>query len=107
MPDIKLIAFDLEGVLVDGCGSWTEIHKCLNTLKKADVNAQKYYSGEITFGEWAQRDVGLWEGTHIDKIRKILDNIKLMNGASYATSKLRKKYKLTIISGGIDILANR
>jgi len=107
MPDIKLIAFDLEGVLVDGCGSWTEVHKGLDTVKEADANAREYYDGKITFNEWAQRDVKLWEGIHIEKICKILNKIKLMKGASYAIPKLKRKYKLVIISGGLDILVNR
>ncbi len=107
MPRIKLIAFDLDGVLTDGCGSWREIHKSLGTYEDAELHAREYYSGRITFEEWAKKDVSLWYGIEIEKIKKILYKIPLINGIEHTIPKLKENHKLVIISGGLQILADR
>lgn len=104
---IKLIAFDLDGVLVDGRGSWGEIHNGLGTLEESECNGREYFSGKITFDEWAKLDVKLWLGVNIGKIQTILQKTRMMKGIYETIPKLRKNYKLVIISGGINILADR
>lgn len=104
---IKLIAFDLDGVLVDGIGSWSELHSALGTEKFSKINEALFYSGKITFDEWAKRDVALWHGIKIQKIKEIFKRTKLMNGAPETLKILKKKgYKLAIVSGGLKILAD-
>lgn len=107
MESIKLIAFDLDGVLVDGCGSWREVHKGLGTYDESERHAELYYSGEITFDEWARIDAALWEGIEMNKIRDILYGVRLMRGADEAVPSLKERYKLVIISGGLQTLADR
>ncbi len=107
MGQIKLIAFDLDGVLVDGLGSWREVHRALGTLDIAEEHAREYHAGRITFEEWANQDVSLWHGVDIQRIRDILYNVNLMNGIDYTIPLLRDRYKLVIISGGLQILADR
>lgn len=107
MKRIKLIAFDLDGVLVDGYGSWWEVHKALGTLEKSREHAKEYYAGAITFDVWAEKDVELWRGTDITRITKAVEKIELMNGIDETLPALKKKYKLAIISGGLQDLADR
>ncbi len=107
MGKIKLIAFDLDGVLVDGCGSWWEVHKVLGTLDKSKEHAMEYHLGKITFDEWARKDSKLWYGVDIGEIRDVLYNIELMPGVRDTLPELRKHYKLAIISGGLQTLADR
>jgi len=104
---IKLVAFDLDGVLVDGGGSWIQVHKGLGTYEKSRKNSLEYFSGRITFEEWAHRDVKLWHGTSIDDLKKILYSSELMPGIDETLGALKKRYKLAIISGGLKILAER
>lgn len=103
---IKLIAFDLDGVLVDGRGSWAEVHKGLGTLKQSELNGKEYFSGRITFDEWAERDVTLWDGVDIERIKEILYRSHLMKGIDETLTRLKKDYRLAIISGGLKILAD-
>ena len=107
MQGIKLIAFDLDGVLVDGVGSWQEVHRGLGTEEKAKIHADEYHSGKITFDEWARKDTSLWHGIEIERIREILYNVNLMPGFSDTIPKLRERYRIAIISGGLNILADR
>ena len=98
MRKIKLIAFDLDGVLVDGRGSWHEVHEGLGTLELSEKNAKEFYEGKITFEEWAKKDVELWHGVEIKKIERILSKTKLMRGASETLRTLKKRgYKGKII----------
>ena len=107
MKDIKLIAFDLDGVLTDGCGSWQEVHKALGTSDAAEEHAKEYLAGKITFDEWARKDTELWYGVDIERIKEILYRIDLMPGIESTIPRLRRDYKLVIISGGLQILADR
>jgi phosphoserine phosphatase len=105
--DIKLIAFDLDGVLVDGGGSWLAVHKGLGTLERSEKNSVDYYSGRISFEQWAKRDVALWKGTDEDRLKEVLYKSTLMEGIDETLPALKKKYKVIIISGGLKMLADR
>jgi len=107
MPRIKLIAFDLDGVLIDGCGSWREVHKGLGTTKQAEEHAREYNAGKITFDEWARKDASLWYGIEIERIREILDNVKLMPGIEETIPRLKGRYRIGIISGGLHLMVER
>ncbi len=107
MAKIKLIAFDLDGVLVDGHGSWNEVHLGLGTIKHSEKNKAEYNLGRINFDEWARRDAELWRGVEISRIEEILNRVPLMNGASKTMDALRDKCRLVIISGGLQTLADR
>jgi len=107
MRRVKLIAFDLDGVLVDGLGSWRELHNSLGTEKASEVNYRDFYAGRINFDEWARRDVRLWEGIEIERVEEIFSRIPLMPGAKETLSKLNKRYKTAIISGGLQRLVDR
>lgn len=106
MKKIKLIAFDLDGVLVDGRGSWAQVHEGLGTLEQSEINGHEYFSGRITFDEWAERDVSLWMGVDIETVKEILYNSHLMKGIDETIPRLKKNYKLAVISGGLKILAD-
>lgn len=104
--DIRLVAFDLDGVLVDGGGSWNAAHNGLGTLEASRINGESYFSGLISFEEWAKRDVALWKGVEIDKLEKILFRSDMMPGIDETLLALKKKYKIAIISGGLKLLAD-
>ncbi len=103
---MRMVVFDLDGVLVDIDSSWEMIHKAFGVDN--EVNFQKHLKKEIDFEEFMRSDIRLWNKPKIDKIKKILNRAPLMLGAIETVKELKKAgYKIAIISSGISILAER
>jgi HAD superfamily PSPase-like hydrolase len=107
---IKIVFFDMDGVLTDTISSWKLIHDYFGTSNKRSVN--EYLKGEIDDLEFIRRDVLLWREN--DKLARketicsILNQVPIMKGAISCISFLRKRnIKTVIVSAGLDILANR
>ena len=69
----------------------------------------KYYSGEISYLQWAQHDIGMWIGKGVKKndfFNAIKSNkVKLMKNTLQTINELKKAgLKLAIISGSLDII---
>lgn len=103
-----LVAFDLEGVLVDE-RSWISLHEHFGTKERASRNMVAYKDGKTGYEELMRRDIALWpSGAHADEIESILSNFTLAEGARETIAGLKKKgYEVAIISAGIDILAKK
>lgn len=102
-----LVAFDLEGVLVDE-RSWISLHEHFGTKERAAGNMAAYRDGKIDYKELMRRDIALWPKAHADEINSVLSKFILADGAEETAKGLKKKgYAVAIISSGIDILANK
>lgn len=108
--DIKLVVFDMDGVLTVHPSSWEYVHRHLGVDNHS--NLQLYRQGKISYMEFLRSDVRLW--TDADpELRKedvvdILNTIPLRNGIGEAVETIRRCGSFTaIISGGIYWLADR
>jgi phosphoserine phosphatase len=106
MP-IKLIAFDLDGVLAQDPGSWMAVHLGLGTTAQAKEHEREFNDGLIDYDVWAKKDALLWSGVDIRTIEGILAKVPFMKGIEEAIPKLRSRYRIVILSGGLKILADR
>jgi phosphoserine phosphatase len=103
---IKMVVFDLDGVLVDVDSSWQTIHRAFDVDN--EENFQKHLRNEIDYGEFMRSDISLWGSPHAARLRDIFDQVPLMKGAKEVLDALRKrKLKTAIISSGILMLAER
>ena len=107
---IKLVFFDMDGVLADSISSWKSIHDYFGTSNEKSVD--DYLRGDIDDLEFIKRDVSLWKAngsiTTKDVVQNILFDIPLMKGAEECISFLRKNnIKTAIVSAGLDILAEK
>ncbi|MFN3528031.1 MAG: HAD family hydrolase [Candidatus Altarchaeaceae archaeon] len=100
----KIIAFDLDGTLIDGDGTWVEMHRLLKTEEISKENGKLFYANKISYEEWMKRDVELWKGADAKVIQKLKEKISLMPGIE-VINHLDKKYILAIISGGLMDIA--
>jgi len=106
LRNIKLVVFDLDGVLVDTKSSWQTIHEAFGVDN--EENFQRYLRDEISFKEFMRSDIRLWKNININKIKSILDQVPLIKGAKETINALKKAgYKTAIISSGISLLADR
>ncbi len=91
----KLVIFDVDGTLTKGDNSWKLIHSSLNVYEQAKKHRELFFNHEISYQEWANRDVGLWKNTPVKKIAETVAFLK------------RKKYKLALLSSGITLLTDK
>lgn len=104
---IKLIAFDLDNVLIDG-EAIDEIGKIVGIQKEIAEITEKAMEGNIDFETAIKERVALLKGASVDSIAETVQNIPLMEGAEETIEELKKRgYKIATISGSFEIIANR
>ncbi|MCX6661409.1 MAG: HAD-IB family phosphatase [Euryarchaeota archaeon] len=107
---LKLVFFDMDGVLLDTVSSWRYIHEYFGTTNERSIIP--YLRGDIDYLEFIRRDVSLWktDGKAVSKatIEKILYSIPFIKGVENCISFLKEhEIRTAIVSAGIDILAEK
>ncbi len=106
MRGVRLVVFDLDGVLVDIESSWQTLHRAFGVDN--EVNFQRHLRGEIDYREFMRSDIRLWGRPLVARLRGILDQVPLMAGAREVVAALRGRgVRTAIISSGVWLLAAR
>ena len=105
-----LVAFDMDGVLVDYTSSWTWVHDHFNIDNEETLLA--YIQGLIDDREFMRRDIRKWMDLKADICRAdletILDPVPIIGGISHTVDALQAAgAKVVIVSGGLDMTAGR
>ena len=104
---IKLVVFDLDNVIIDG-EAIDEIGKLANVEEDIAEITEKAMQGEIDFETSIKDRVQLLEGTSIEDIEKVADELPLMDGASETIARLKDEdIDVAIISGSFDVVADK
>ena len=104
---IKLIAFDLDNVLIDS-EAIDEIGKLMGIEDKIAEITKKAMEGELDFETSIKERVALLKGASVDDIKRVIYDVPLMEGAKETIEALKKKgYKLATITGSFEVIANR
>ena len=103
-----LVAFDMDGVLLDHISSWTWVHDAFGVNN--DESLVEFLNGSIDEKEFMRRDVALWKNidpmVNIRTIAGYLKDVPLIDGIQETVAALRwNGIRSVIISGGIDISA--
>ncbi len=97
---IKLVVFDLEAI--------DEIGKLANVEDDIAEITEKAMQGEIDFETSIKDRVQLLEGTSIEEIEKVAEDLPLMPGACETVKCLKDKgVDVAIISGSFDVVADK
>ncbi len=107
---LRLVAFDMDGTLVDAESSWAEVHAFFGD--RNDEGLRAFEAGRIDDAEFLRTDVRIWHKHRPNLTRgelvSILDRVPLMPGAHELLGALRQRgLRTAIVSGGIDLLAER
>ena len=104
---IKLVVFDLDNVIIDG-EAIDEIGKLANVEDDIAEITEKAMQGEIDFETSIKDRVQLLEGTSIEEIEKVAEDLPLMPGACETVKCLKDKgVDVAIISGSFDVVADK
>jgi phosphoserine phosphatase len=105
-----LVAFDMDGVLVDYTSSWTWVHEHFKVNNEASLVA--YIEGRIDDREFMRRDIEKWLAIRSDlcahDIEEILRPVPIIAGIRETVAALRLNgMRCVIVSGGLDYTARR
>jgi len=104
---IKLIAFDLDNVLIDG-EAIDEIGKLMGVEAKISEITKKAMEGDLDFETALTERVALFKGASVENIKEVVSKIPLMEGAEETIAELKKRgYKIATITGSFEIIASR
>jgi phosphoserine phosphatase len=104
---IKLIAFDLDNVLIDG-EVIDEMAKVTGVEEEISKITSKAMEGDLDFETALKERVALLKGASVEEINKVMMEIPLMKGAKESVSQLKKRgYKIATITGSFDVIAQR
>jgi phosphoserine phosphatase len=109
-PAFGLVAFDMDGVLVDHASSWTWVHEHFKVDNEASLVA--YIEGRIDDREFMRRDIEKWLSIRGDlclgDIDAILLPVPVIPGIKETIAALRSRgIRCVIVSGGLDLAARR
>jgi len=107
---LALVAFDMDGTLVDVESSWAAVHDYFGDHNVEGL--RRFNAGEIDDLEFLRTDVRVWHrhrpDFHRRELEEILATVPLMPGAHHLFRALHDaRVPTAIISGGIDVLAER
>lgn len=104
---IKLIAFDLDNVLIDG-EAIDEIGKLMGVESEISELTKKAMEGDLDFETALKERTALLKGASVENIKEVVSKIPLMEGAEETIAELKKRgYKIATITGSFEIIANR
>ena len=101
-----MVAYDLEGVLVDEESIWVKLSRAFGTDGLDPALKDDYLAGKISYKEWSDHVVSRWKGKEVSVIDEFVRRSQLMPGAKETTSILREAgIKQVIITNSISHLA--
>ncbi len=102
-----MVAYDLEGVLVDDISIWVKLSRAFGTDGIDPGLREEYLAGRISYREWSDLVVSRWKGCDLGIIEEIVRSTRLMEGAIETVSSLREKgVRQVIITNSISHLAD-
>ncbi len=107
---IKLIFFDMDGVLTEEKSSWFYVNNRLGINNRQ--NYLNYISGNLDYYDFFRMDISAWIKKYPDitmeEVKSILKEIHATSGIENSIAYLKKnKIISVIVSGGISWLSDR
>lgn len=110
---VRLVIFDVDGVLVPVKSSWQYLHEFFGVSGEAEVYRVMFERGLIDYATWMELDISLWlrargKPIHRSELVEILSRIEVNSEAPEVFRWLRRRgVRIALVSGGVDLLVSR
>ena len=106
IESVKVVFIDVDGTLTNGLSAWERVHHHFGVVDQMNEHTDLFYSGKISYDEWANIDVGLWKGRFYSELQEALREIDLLKGSKEGIELLKNAgFDTVLVSGGIDVFA--
>jgi phosphoserine phosphatase len=111
MARISAVVFDLDGTLVRYHGvefesSWGAVAAGAGVSDASRALLAEYLPRRDAYAEWVKRDAALLAGVPVARVAERLFPAPYADGVTAAIERLRGRYRLGILSSGIDLVAD-
>lgn len=104
MRFVRLAVLDVDGTLKRAESPYQYLHQRLGVVSAAAHHREQALAGQISYGEWLRRDVALWAGQPVDKIRRLLAENPYLPGARELLTALKRAGVVTaLVSAGFTL----
>jgi HAD superfamily PSPase-like hydrolase len=109
MARVRLVAFDMEGVLTRFPTVWELMHRRTGTWDSHGLPYwERYRAGELEYDEFARMDVACWRGAALRELHGAAAESPLMPGAERLLGDLVEAgVTVAVISNGLTCAAER
>jgi len=107
-----MVVFDLDGTLVRYHGvefesSWGAIAAAAGVQEASDRLLREYLPRPEAYREWVEQDAALLTGVPVARVAAAVFPPPYAEGVVEAVARLRGRYRMGILSSGVDLVANR
>ncbi len=107
---ISTVVFDLDGTLVRYRGvefesSWGAIAAAAGVGDRSEALLREYFPRKDAYAEWVAADAALLAGVPYARVAERVLPAPYADGVTEAVRTLRRRYRLGILSSGVDIVA--
>lgn len=104
MPRLRLAVLDVDGTLKQAESPYQFLHRRLGCAPLAVENRTLALSKQISYGEWLRRDVALWTGQPVAKVRCLLNENPFVPGAPELLRALKfSGVTVALVSAGFTL----
>jgi phosphoserine phosphatase len=99
--ELRMIVFDFDGVLYEGDSHSVELAEKLGISKEVGKIFKDMQEGKISIEDAITKSALCWKGIAVDRVLKVMKEIKLRKGAKETIRKLKKaRYLTALVSCG-------
>jgi len=110
---VRLVVFDVDGVLVPIKSSWQYLHEYFGVERDAEVYRDMFERGLIDYARWMELDIMLWlrarrGRVHRRELMEVLSRVEVDPEAPGVFRWLKRRgVRVALVSGGVDLLVSR